>query len=430
MSFLKSLRTVEPSQTLLINEQSRLAQSKGEKIYKLGFGQSPFRPVDRVIQALKDNADNHGYIPVKGLPELCEAATKFHNEMQGLNLKAENCLVAPGSKIHLYAVMAAFKEADVLIPSPAWVSYEPQAHLLGHNVVRVESTHDKRWRVDAETLEAAAQNCRPNTQKIMILNYPGNPEGLTYTKEQFQALAEVMRKHNILVIADEIYSFLTHDATFESLAHYYPEGTIITTGLSKWSGAGGWRLGLAFLPEGMDDLKTVLLGIASETYSCAPGPVQKAAVLAYKNDEITQTYLANQRKILSILAAKSHAALSESGIKVHKAEGGFYFYVDFTPFADKIRAQGIENSADLCVEILKETGVALLHSAVFGIPADYFSARLAYVDFDGTKALKAAETEEINDEFVEKYCAYTLEGIRGLSEWFKAGAVISNKKAA
>ena len=235
-----------------------------------------------------------------------------------------------------------------------------------------------------------------------------------------------MKKHKILVLADEIYAFLTHDATFESLATYYPEGTIITSGLSKWSGAGGWRIGLAFLPEGMEDLKTVLLGIASETYSCANAPEQNAAVVAYKNDEVTQKYLASQRAILKILAAKSHAALTAAGIKVHEAEGGFYFYVDFTQFKEKFNAQGINTSEKLCLEILKKTGVALLHSAVFGIPAEYLSARLAYVDFDGAKALKAAEKEEINDQFVEKYCSYTLEGIRGLADWINNVDSLSN----
>ena len=426
MSFLNSLRTVEPSQTLLINEQSRLAQSRGEKIYKLGFGQSPFQPPKRVIEALEQNSSIHGYIPVQGLPELREAATSFHNYMQGLNLNADNCFVATGSKILLYAVMASFIDADVLIPSPAWVSYGPQAEMLGHNITRVETSFDNRWRVDPTNLQAACDACRSDKQKIMILNYPGNPEGLTYTGEELKALAEIMRKENILVIADEIYAFLTHDATFESLAKYYPEGTIITTGLSKWCGAGGWRLGLAFLPEGMDDLKTVLLGVASETYSCATGPVQQAAVVAYQNDDITQTYLENQRKILTILAEKSHAALTEAGIDVHEAKGGFYFYLDFTPFTDSLRQQGINTSEELCIAILKETGVALLHSAVFGIPAEYFSARMAYVDFDGAKALEAAETEEINDAFVEKYCAYTLEGIRNLASWFKTGAQLKN----
>jgi aspartate aminotransferase len=427
---LQHLKEVEPSGTLLINEQSRLMQSGGQKVYKLGFGQSPFQPPKRVIDALKDNAIEHGYMPVQGLPALREAATKFHNEKQGLSLKAENCLVATGSKILLYAVMAAFNKADVLIPSPAWVSYEPQANLLGHNVIRVESDFATRWRVTPELLEAAAAKCRDGSQKIMILNYPGNPEGLTYTGAELQALAKVMKKHNILVIADEIYVFLTHNGEFESLMTYYPEGTIITTGLSKWCGAGGWRLGLAFLPEGQEALRETLLGVASETYSCATSPVQFAAVEAYRNDDVTETFLQNQRDILRILAAKAHTLMTDAGMAVHAAEGGFYFYVDFTPFAAQIKAQGIRSSEELCQAIIAETGVVLLHSAVFGIPADYFSARMAYVDFDGAAALKAAETEEIDDAFVDKYCGYTLEGIAALSKWVEAGCKLSASKAA
>ena len=425
---IQALREVEKSQTLLINEQSRLMQSSGQKVYKLGFGQSPFQPPKRVIDAFKENVLDHGYSPVQGQPALREAAAKFHSEMQGLEFKAENCLVAPGSKILLYAVMASFHKADILIPAPAWVSYEPQAHLLDHDAVRIESSFESRWRVTPAELEKSASKCRADAQKIMILNYPGNPEGLTYTAEELKALAVVMKKHNILVIADEIYLFLTHNEKFDSLVQYYPEGTIVTTGLSKWCGAGGWRLGLAFLPEGLQDLKETMLGVASETYSCATGPVQKAATLAYKNDAVTQKFLADQRAILTILAAKSHALLEEAGIAVHKAEGGFYFYVDFMPLAAKFHAQGLKTSEEACQAIIRETGVALLHSAVFGIPAEYLSARLAYVDFDGAAALKAAETEEINDAFVEKYCAYTLEGIAKLAEWVAKGCEL--KQAA
>lgn len=424
----KNLREVEKSGTLLINEQSRLMQDRGQKVYKLGFGQSPFQPHDRVLEKLKENVTQHGYLPVQGLPALRDAAVKFHNEKQGLKLNSDYCLVGTGSKILLYAVMAAFKDADVLIPAPAWVSYEPQANLLGHGVVRVMSSHENRWRVTPEALDEAASNCRSDVQKIMILNYPGNPEGLTYSADELKALAEVMRKHEILVIADEIYSLLTHDGSFESLAKYYPEGTVITTGLSKWAGAGGWRLGLAFLPDGAEELRDTLLGIASETYSCVTGPVAYAAIEAYRNDAVTDKFLQDQRDILKILAAKSHTAMTEAGIDVHPAQGGFYFYVDFMPFEAKLKAQGLNTSEEVCATIMKETGVALLHSEVFGIPKEYLSARMAYVDFDGAAALKAAETEEINDAFVEKYCAYTLEGIRGLANWFAAGCEV--KQAA
>ena len=142
--------------------------------------------------------------------------------------------------------MASFRKASILIPSPAWVSYEPQAALLGHSVIRILTNTEKRWRVTHEDLDEAASRAPQDAQRILILNTPGNPDGLIYLPNELEELATVMRKWDILVIADEIYALLTHDYSsgeFKSLAAFYPEGTCITTGLSKWSGAGGWRLG-------------------------------------------------------------------------------------------------------------------------------------------------------------------------------------------
>ena len=142
--------------------------------------------------------------------------------------------------------MASYTKASILIPSPAWVSYEPQAALLGHSVHRIYTNIAMRWRVTPEGLDEAASRAPQDTQRILILNTPGNPDGLIYKPNELEELATVMRKWDILVIADEIYALLTHDYSsgeFKSLAAFYPEGTCITTGLSKWSGAGGWRLG-------------------------------------------------------------------------------------------------------------------------------------------------------------------------------------------
>jgi len=414
---LKFLRQVEKSQTLLINEQSRLMQESGKEIYKLGFGQSPFSPPERVIRSLKDNISKHGYIPVQGLSDLREAATKFHNEKQGFDFNPEFCLIAPGSKMLIYSVMAAFKKADILIPAPAWVSYAPQAQLLGHNIVRVKSSFGNRWRVTAEELEKSVSECRSDTQKIMIINYPGNPDGLVYSADELKDIAEISRKYSILIIADEIYSFLNFGGDTNSIAKFYPEGTIVTTGLSKWCGAGGWRLGIAFLPDTFDELKETMLGIASETYSCVSAPISYAAIEAYKNDEITDKFLQDQRGILSIISTQSTEILSAAGVGVHKAEGGFYLFLDFMPLSDQLRKKGLKTSEELCLAILEETGVALLHSAVFGIEESYLSARLAFIDFDGTKALKAAETEDIDNKFVEKYCGRTIGAVMRLSDW-------------
>ena len=425
-----NLRAIQKSQTLLINEQSRLMARRGEKVYKLGFGQSPFKPLERVQRALQESSGLCGYVPVQGLPELREAAVRFHNAKQPeLSLTSDRCLVGPGSKMLLYIIMASFKRADVLIPSPAWVSYEPQAHLLDHSVTRIRTTIENRWRVTPEGLDEAASRSPDGVQKILILNTPGNPDGLIYEQKELQELAVVMRKWSILVVADEIYALLTHKYStgkFKSLAAYYPEGTIITTGLSKWSGAGGWRLGLLFLPEESDELKDVLLGIASETYSCAPGMVQQAAVVAYTHDDVTEAYLQSQRSILRILAEVLYSMLNAVGIGVHRAQGGFYLFLDFHQFKGNLELKlGITTSASLCEDILNKTGVALLPSNAFGFPSTHLSARLAYVDFDGDAALSLAELngKVVDEDLVHKACGNTIEGVEKLCEYFALVAV-------
>src|SRR5580658_2457342 len=130
----KFLRKVEKSQTLLLNEQSRRLQQEGRKIYKLGFGQSPFLPPQAAIERLQSAAQMKDYSPVQGIPELREAVARFHRQLDGVEADAADVLIAPGSKILLFIAMAAFTKADVFVPVPSWVSYIPQAHLAGHRV--------------------------------------------------------------------------------------------------------------------------------------------------------------------------------------------------------------------------------------------------------------------------------------------------------
>lgn len=420
------IRAVAPSSTLLTNEQSKRREAEGKQVFKFGFGQSPFLPLKRARDKLAESAGATDYTPVVGLQALREQGSTFHNQLCGLKSTPNDILVASGSKSILFTIMAAFDKADVLIPAPAWVSYEPQAHMLNHPVVRVPTTFANRWRVQPDVLDACLKNRpTPSAPAILVINYPGNPEGLTYTADELKALAEVLRKHQVLVIADEIYQLLNHKGEMNSLAHYYPEGTIITTGLSKWAGAGGWRLGLAILPSDIDpEFRKSYCGIASETYSCAPDPIQRAAVVAYQNDAQTAQYLQQQRQILSLIGNRFCNTLRQGGIQVHSPEGGFYLYVDFTPFKDQANAAGLKTSEQLCVNLLQETGVALLHSAAFGVAPEYLSARLAYVDFGGLQTEENAEAMLADmragasaDAVVQKYAQHALEGAARLAEW-------------
>ncbi len=407
------LRQVEKSQTLLLNEQSRNMENSGKTIYKFGFGQSPFLPIESAINALRNNAQAKEYSPVQGILSLREKVATFHSVVDGVKRSANDVLIAPGSKILIYAIMAAFKQADVFVPVPSWVSYIPQAQLLGHNAVKIPTNFNDRWRLTPNQLEAALR-AKPNADipSILIINYPGNPDGVTYSAHELEQLAEILRRYNVLVISDEIYGLLHHKGEHKSLASYYPEGTIVTTGLSKWCGAGGWRLGVALLPENIDaDFKETLLGIASETYSCAPTPIQIAACAAYEYSEVTKNYLNKQRKILSVIGNYCATELAQAKIAVLPPEGGFYLFVDFSPLKDDLAKRGILTSSILCEKLLADTGVALLPGTAFGMEEEHLCVRLAYVDFDGIKAMEYIDNCLEGKPAIEDICKKIVDGI-------------------
>lgn len=408
---------IDQSQTLLLNEQSRLRENSGQKVFKLGFGQSPFLPPINVIKALQNSAIRKDYSPVKGLPELCENVATFHNHYHNLNIDSKDVLICPGSKIAIYNTLLAFENADVLIPAPSWVSYAPQAKLAGHNAHFIETNFQNRWRLTPQLLEEYIAKCS-SSAKILILNYPGNPDGLSYSPSELKDIVEILRKHHVWVISDEIYGFLHHEGEHKSIAEFYPERTFITTGLSKWCGAGGWRLGVHMLPKDFSQsgLESII-GIASETYSCAPTPVQVAATLAYQISEETENYLAQQRSILKILGNNIQKKLDVSGINVHAPQGGFYLLVDFSPFTDLLKSKNIHNDNQLCDNLIKETGVALLPGSAFGINTKKLTARLAYVDFDGNELQKIFDS--IDEKSIINKCQHMINGIDAICNWIK-----------
>lgn len=418
MSFETFLRPINHSETLLINERSgKLAQ--GRQVYRFGFGQSPFPVPQPLVQRAAEMSGEKSYLPVQGLAELREAVAQFHCQQDEVDWNAERVLVGPGSKLLIYAVMAAFTEAEVLLVSPSWVSYEPQAHLCGHKVSRIQSDAESNWRLSAQALDRfCVGRENPNLPLILVLNYPGNPSGTSYSEQDLQALASVMRRHNVLVISDEIYGMLHHQGRHRSLARYYPEGTVVTGGLSKWCGAGGWRLGVMHVPAELSaNLLPRLLGVASETWSCVASPIQYAAIEAYRFGDEISTYVQREREVLSLFGARAAKTLNDAGVKTADPEGGFYLFPDFDLWRDALNARGINSSNQLCTALLEEAGVALLPGTAFGMPEDQLVARLAYVNFDGKAALAA-------DADLDRIYQPISEGLEAISEWLKASAEV------
>jgi aspartate aminotransferase len=416
-----NVRGLGESPTLAINERVKLLQSQGRKIYNFGLGQSPFPVPAPVVEALRLHAHEKDYLPVKGLLALKEAVAGFHRQKDLVEANADCVLVGPGSKELMFLLQLVFY-GEIIVPTPSWVSYVPQAKILGKRVSLIHTSFEDKWHINAkrlsEHLEVEQDLYRP---RLLVLNYPGNPDGLTYTANELKEIAAVAREYEIILLSDEIYGQLHHQGSHVSVARFYPEGTIISSGLSKWCGAGGWRLGTFTFPRSLDWLMEAMAAVASETYTSVSAPIQYAAVEAFRGSMAIERYLWHARRILSTLGQKCYQILADAGVRIHPPEGAFYMFPDFSPFAESLAKRNIKDSATLCERLLQETGVAMLPGRVFERPCEELTARISYINFAGARSLAASETIamhlELPEDFIHAHCEETLEATQTLANW-------------
>lgn len=411
-----NIRGMKPSATVAINERSAELRAQGRDIYKLGLGQSPFPVPAHMQAALKANAGQKDYLAVKGLPALRESISEYLKRTQGLNYQAHNILIGPGTK-ELMFIMQLTYYGDLVIPSPSWVSYAPQARIIGRNLHWLKTSLHSGLGVTPEALEALCEE-DPELPRLLILNYPSNPTGLAYSEEQLKAIADVARKYRVLVLSDEIYGGVHFDGEHVSIARFYPEGTIISDGISKWAGAGGWRLGAFAFPPQLSWLADAMAVVASETFTSTSAPIQYAAIEAFHDTPAMQAYLSRSRRILQALAHYAYDRLVSAGAHAIKPQGGFYLFPSFEPLRDRLVSRGIHTSELFCSRLLEETGVACLPGSCFGRPSEELSLRLAYVDFDGAGALHALEQRaNLDMEFLQAYCPRVVTAIDRLHDF-------------
>lgn len=414
-----ALDRVHPSPTLAFSEKAARLRAQGRTIYQFGFGQSPFPVPEPVVEALQANAGRNAYLPVKGLPELRAAVAEFHRRANHVPLTADDVLIGPGSK-ELIFLLQLTCHADLIVPSPSWVSYEPQATLLGRRVTWLDTRREDRWHLTAHTLDTECRR-EPARPRLLILNAPNNPTGLSPDTVELERLAAVAREHRLLVLSDEIYAALHHDGDHRSIAEFYPEGTIISSGLSKWCSAGGWRLGTFCFPPALRWLLDAMAVVASETYSAVSAPIQYAAVTAFAGGPAIDRYVFQTRRVLRSLGRHVAARLRAAGIGVETSDGAYYLLVDFTPWHESLQEKGIASGRQLCDRLLDETGIGLLPGSDFGRPPHELTCRLAYVNFDGRATLAAAnalaDDEELSEAFLVSHCGDVFEGIDRLAQW-------------
>lgn len=416
-----NVRGLPTSSTLALNERCSRLIREGRPVWRLGLGQSPFPVPEPVVEELRDNAHQKAYLPVKGLEALRESIAGYFNRTQNLSIRAEDIIVGPGSKELMFILQLVYY-GDLVIPTPSWVSYAPQAHIIGRHVRWLPTRRENSWLLTPQELDSL---CRqdPTKPRIVVLNYPNNPTGCSYAPAQLEELAQVARRYHAIVLSDEIYGDLHFAGEHQSIARYYPEGTIVSNGLSKWCGAGGWRLGAFAFPESLGWLLSAMAVVASETYTSTCAPVQYAAVRAFSGGAAIERYLENCRAILEALGREVRRRLRAAGVEVVQPQGGFYLFPDFSPFRESLATRGIVNSTDLCEHLLEHTGVAILPGSVFGHSEQALTARLAYVDFDGSRALAAMGEQggdaKADSDFIERLCGNVLEAIDRLVEWLR-----------
>ena len=395
---------LKPSATLAINEESNKLKKRGKKIYKFGFGQSPFPVPETIVSALKNNANKNTYLPMQGLEELRSVIANYLNN-NNYNFKSDDILIGPGTKELMFLTQIAF-DGEVLLPAPSWVSYQPQAFIAKNKVHWIQTSSSTNWFPTTEQLENKIKSIK-NKNIMLFINSPNNPSGTVC--KNLQKIAKIAKKYQLIILSDEIYSQLTFDNKYRSISNFYPERTIVSTGLSKWCGAGGWRLGFFAIPNQLKELKKSLKILCSESFTSVSAPIQYAAVEAYRGDH--STYLNGVKKILSFTGMYVYENLKSNVIIVLKPEGGFYLFPEFTNAK-------FSSSSEMCKNILNKTGVALLPGSDFGLNKKKMIARLSYTDFDGSNFLKnTLGSKNLDKVDLEKYAPNIVEGVSKLREW-------------
>ena len=372
------LNRLAPSATLAMSQKSGEMKAQGIDVINMSVGEPDFNTPDHIKAAAKKAIDENysRYSPVPGYMDLREAIVAKLKKENGLDYSVNEVLVSNGAKQSVCnTVMALVNDGDeVIIPSPYWVSYPQMVKLAGGVPVIVNAGFEQNFKMTPAQLEAAIT---PKTRMIILCS-PSNPTGSVYSKEELEALAEVVKKHDdLFVLADEIYEHINYIGKHNSMASVpgMKDRTIVVNGVSKAYAMTGWRIGYIAAPEWIVKGCNKLQG----QYTSGPCSVsQKAAVEAYT---ASQTCVEEMRKAferrrdLIVSLAKDIP-----GLEVKVPEGAFYLFPKCSSFFGKSDGvHTVNNSTDLAMYLLEVGHVATVGGDAFGDP-DCF--RMSYATSD------------------------------------------------
>jgi len=400
-----TVKNLRLSATLKINEKSKVIENEGKNIIKFGFGQSPFPVPITIVEELKKNAHQKSYLPIQGLDKLRDSIAKYESKKKNYNFKSDQVIVGPGTKELMFLMHLAF-EGEVLLPAPSWVSYKPQSIIANNKYHWIQTSAENNWFPKAQEIEKIILK-KPDKKYLLFLNSPNNPSGQVC--KNLKEISLITKKYNILVLSDEIYSELTFDENYTSIFEHCPDNVIISNGLSKWCGAGGWRLGYFIIPKKKNELLKSIKVLVSETFSAVSSPIQFAAISAFNGNH--EKYILKSKKILKAVGEYVYKNLLSNNIVMNKPMGGFYLLPEFLN-------KKFDNSSMLCEEILTNLNIALLPGSDFGFDEKRMVVRLSFTDFDGDLFMRNInEKSDINDELIKLYAPKIVEGVNKLKSW-------------
>ena len=399
------IKNLNLSATLKINEISKKLEQEGKEIIKFGFGESPFPVPDKIVEALKKNAHQKSYLPIQGLEDLRVSISKYESKKKNRNFSPEQIIVGPGSKELMFLLHISF-DGDIILPAPSWVSYKPQSIIADNKFHWIETVAENNWYPSAESLEKLVVKNKEKNY-LLILNSPNNPSGQVC--KNIKEISTIVKKYKITVLSDEIYSELTFDKSYESISNFCPEKVIVSNGLSKWCGAGGWRLGYFIIPNELNKIKNSMKVLASETFSSVSAPIQFAAISAFKDDH--KEYILKSKKILKGIGEYIYNNLKSNNVIINKPMGGFYLMPEFLN-------KKFNTSVEMCKDLLNKKSVAILPGSDFGFSEDKMISRLSYTDFDGKNFMSKINLDtNIDNDIIKKYAPKITEGTKRLKDW-------------
>ena len=374
------LKRLSPSATLAMSQKSNEMKANGIDVINMSVGEPDFNTPDHIKEAAKKTIDDNfsRYSPVPGYVDLRKAIVEKLRNENHLEYGVTDISVSNGAKQCVCnAVLALVNPGEeVIIPAPYWVSYPEMVEIAGGKSVYIATDLSTNFKITPEQLE----NAITEKTRMLILCSPSNPTGSVYSKDELEALAQVIKKHeNLYVVSDEIYEHISYIGNHESIAQFpgMRERTIIINGVSKAYAMTGWRIGFLAAPEWIAKGCNKLQG----QYTSGPCSVsQKAAEAAYTGSQQCvedMRLVFERRRNLIVKLAKDIP-----GLEVNVPEGAFYLFPKCSSFFGKEYGKyKISNSTDLAMYLLEEGHVAIVSGDAFGAP-DYF--RMSYATDDKT----------------------------------------------